>query len=183
MSNIQALPIGNAGQATEVLDSIKQKIGMVPNIYATIAHSPAALKVFLGFGEALAGGVLSASLREQIALTVAGENGCDYCASAHTAVAKGTGLSAEEAARNLVGTASDPRIAAILNFSKAVVSKRGWLDDGELEQLRSAGITDQEIVEIIATVAVNLFTNYFNHIAGTDIDFPVVNTDRDRHAA
>lgn len=183
MTNIQALPIENAGQASEVLATLKQKIGMVPNIYATMAHSPAALKGFLGFGEALAGGVLSASLREQIALTVAGENGCDYCASAHTAVAKGAGVDAQEAGRNLEGQASDPRVAAILKFAKAVVNKRGWLDDGELEQLRSVGITDQEIVEIIAAVAVNLFTNYFNHIAGTDIDFPVVQTSRNRRAA
>lgn len=183
MSTIQALHIDNAGEATEVLGSIKQKIGMVPNIYATIAHSPAALKGFLGFGDALADGVLSASLREQIALTVAGENGCDYCASAHTAVAKSSGVSAEEAAHNLNGAASDPRVSAILNFSKAVVNKRGWLDADELEQLRSVGVTDEETVEIIAAVAVNLFTNYFNHIAGTKIDFPVVSTGRDRRAA
>ncbi len=183
MSNIQPLAAGNAGPADEVLQAVKQKIGVVPNIYATMAHSPATLKGFLGFGEALAGGVLPASIREQIALTVAGENGCDYCASAHTAIARGTGVSAEEAELNLDGKSSDQRVAAILEFARLVVEKRGSLDEGELDQLRASGISDEEVVEIIAAVAVNLFTNYFNHIAGTQIDFPIVRTGRDRKAA
>ena len=183
MTNINALTIENAGEATEVLEAIQQKIGMVPNIYATMAHSPATLQAFLGFGEALGQGVLSAKIREQIALTVAGENSCDYCASAHTALARGAGVDAEEASNNLSGEASDSRTAAILGFAKAIVSKRGLLDEGELNRVRFAGISDAEIVEIIAVVAQNLFTNYFNHIAGTDIDFPVVSTSRDRRAA
>ena len=183
MTNINALTIETAGEATETLEAIQQKIGMVPNIYATMAHSPATLQAFLGFGEALAGGVLSAKIREQIALTVAGENNCDYCASAHTAIARGTGVDAEEASSNLAGEASDSRTAAILEFARAIVRKRGLLDESELDRVRLAGISDAEIVEIIAVVAQNLFTNYFNHIAGTEIDFPVVSTNRDRRAA
>lgn len=183
MSNIQALPIDSPGQAGEILGAIKQKIGMVPNIYATFAHSPAVLKGYLGFSEALAGGVLPASVREQIALTVAGQNDCDYCASAHTALAKGAGVSAEEADRNLQGYASDSRVQAILSFVRSVVKKRGLLDSGELEALREAGVSDQELVEILANIAANIFTNYFNHIAGTEIDFPVVRTGARRSAA
>ena len=183
MSNIQTLSLETPGAAGEILGAIKQKIGVVPNIYASMAHSPAVLAGYLGFSESLGKGTLPASLREQIALTVAGENACDYCASAHTALAKGAGVSAEEASRNLEGHASDARVDAILTFVKAVVRKRGWLDGGELAALRSAGVSDQELVEIIANVAANVFTNYFNHIAGTEIDFPVVRTQADRRAA
>ena len=52
----------------------------------------------------------------------------------------------------------------------------GQVTDQELEAVRSAGFSDEEIVEIIGNVAVNLFTNYFNHVADTEIDFPKVNT-------
>ena len=183
MTNTKALTIDNAGEATGTLEAIQQKIGMVPNIYATMAHSPTTLQAFLGFGEALAKGALSTKIREQIALTVAGENSCDYCASAHTAIARGTGVDSDEAANNLAGEASDSRTAAILGFAKAVVRKRGLLDEGELDRIRFAGVSDAEIVEILAVVAQNLFTNYFNHIAGTDIDFPLVRTSQNRRAA
>lgn len=183
MSNLRPLSIDTPGKAGQILGAVKQKLGVVPNIYATFAHSPAVLEGYLAFGEALAGGKLPAGLREQIALAVAGENTCDYCASAHTALARGAGVDAEEAARNLKGEASDDRVQAILGFARSVVEKRGWLDDGELQALRAAGVSDEEVVEIIANIAANIFTNYFNHIAGTEIDFPVVRTGAERRAA
>ncbi len=185
MSNtrIQPLPSDTSGEAGEVMNAVKQKLGKVPNIMATFAHSPAVLKAYLAYNEALAKGELSAGLREQIALAVAGKNACDYCASAHTAMAKGAGVEADEATRNLEGRATDERTARILAFAQSVVDKRGWVDDSEVAALRKAGITDGELVEIIATIAINIFTNYFNHIAGTEIDFPVVKTDSERRAA
>ncbi|GAB4124749.1 MAG: carboxymuconolactone decarboxylase family protein [Wenzhouxiangellaceae bacterium] len=183
MSNIQPLTSDVAGPAGELLDSIKKKLGVVPNIFATFAHSPAVLEGYLAFSEALAGGVLPASLREQIAIAVAGENSCDYCASAHTALARGAGVSAEEAALNLEGKASDSRVAKILAFARSMVEKRGRLDESELAQLRSAGVSDEELVEILAHVGLNLFTNYFNHIADTEVDFPLIHTGDKRYAA
>lgn len=182
-TRIHPLPTDTSGEAGELMGAIEQKYGKVPNIMATFAHSPAALNAYLAYNDALSKGELSAAVREQIALTVAGENGCDYCASAHTAMAKGAGVDSDEAARNLEGKASDEKIAAILKFTKSVVDQRGWVDDSEVQALRDAGVSDAELVEIIATIAINIFTNYFNHIAGTEIDFPVVNTGKERRAA
>ena len=176
MPNIAALDITNAGEAQPILDGVKKEIGMVPNLLATMANSPAALNAYLGFSGALSEGMLSPALREQLALAVAGTNECDYCASAHTLIAKGAGVSAEEAALNLSGKSTDPRVNSILNFARRIVETRGHPDDAALQELRDADISDGEIVEIIAHVGVNIFTNYFNHIAGTDIDFPHVNT-------
>lgn len=183
MSNIQPLSIDTPGPVGELLGAVKAKLGVVPNIFATFAHSPAVLNGYLAFNEALAEGTLPASVREQIALTVAGENECDYCASAHTAMAKGAGVSAEEAARNLEGRASDARLDGILAFAKTVVRKRGLIEDDELAELRAVGVDDEELVEILANIAVNVFTNYFNHVAGTEIDFPLVTTGAERRAA
>ncbi len=164
------------GHAGALLGAVKAKIGVVPNIFATFAQSPKVLEGYLGFSTALSQGRLSPKLREQIALTVAGINSCDYCASAHTALGKVTGLDAEELARNLRGESRDPETQVVLDFVREVVDRHGVVADGELDALRHAGYDDGEVVEIVAHIAVNIFTNYFNHIAGTEIDFPVVRT-------
>lgn len=164
------------GAAKDLLDGVKAQIGMVPNIFATLVQSPSVLDGFLAFSGALGKGTLSAQLREQIALTVAGANNCNYCASAHTAIGKGAGLDAAELERNLQGRSEDSRAQAVLSFVQKTVEQRGWVGDGEVQALRDAGLSEGEIVEVVANIGINLFTNYFNHIAGTEIDFPVVDT-------
>lgn len=177
MSRIHAIDHDTAaGEAKALLDGVKGAIGMVPNIFATFAHSPKVLEGFLGFSGALGKGVLPAALREQIALAMAGANSCDYCASAHTVMAKSAGVSAEEGVRNLKGESGDQKTAAALSFVRTVVNQRGKVGDSEVTALRTAGFNDAEIVEIVAHIGINMFTNYFNHIAGTVIDFPEVST-------
>lgn len=176
MQNIQPVNPGQPGAAASALATVKSELGAVPNIFATMAQSPAAVDAYLAFSGALAAGVLGTVTREQIALAVAGESKCNYCASAHTALAKNLGLSASEATLNLAGASNDVRTAAILDFAREIVATRGRVDADVLTGLRATGVTDEEIVEIIATVCLNLFTNYFNHIANTEIDFPFVTT-------
>jgi uncharacterized peroxidase-related enzyme len=175
MPRITALAIADAPVASQdMLAAVKKKIGMVPNLYKTIAHSPAALQFALGHGEALAGGSLPAALREQIALVTAGANECDYCASAHTLMGKGAGLAADEMAKNLRGSSTSTHTQAALDFAMAIVKNRGRVSDVQLKAVRAAGYDEAQIVEIIANVVANIFTNYFNNVADTDIDFPVV---------
>lgn len=176
MQRIKSLTLADAPSAAQpLLAATQKKIGMVPNLYSTLAHSPAALTAYLAQGEALATGSLTAALREQIALVTAGENGCDYCASAHTLMGKGAGLTAAEAARNLRGHADNTKTQAALDFAKAVLKSRGHVGDTQLAAVRAAGYSDADVVEIVANVGINIFTNYFNHVANTDIDFPLVN--------
>lgn len=160
----------------ELLGAVKAQMGGVPNILATMAQSSAALGGFLGFAGALGEGKLSMKLREQIALTVAGANQCDYCASVHTAVGGQCGLDADELASNLNASSADEKTAAALRFSKSIVATKGNVADADLAAVRAAGFSDEEVVEIVANTALNIFTNYFNHVAGTEIDFPVVKT-------
>lgn len=167
-------PAQASGKAKTLLDGVKASIGAQPNIFRTLAQSPAALESYLNFSQGLAGGSFSAALREQIALVVAGENNCDYCASAHTFVGKKNGLSDDELAANLAGKSNDDRTNAILSFAKAIVQKHGFVSDAEVTSIRNAGLSDGEVIELIAVVVANIFTNYFNHVAQTEIDFPVV---------
>lgn len=177
MARIDALDPSQApAPSQEMLAAVAKKLGMAPNVFRTMAHSPAVLKAFLGFGEAMAGGSINAQLGEQIALTVAGRNHCDYCASAHTVIGKGTGLSQEEMASNLQGGSADAKVQAALKFTSQVVESRGQIADADLQAVRDAGYSEAEIVEMIAHVSINIFTNYLNIVAGTDVDFPVVNS-------
>ncbi|MHA7871252.1 MAG: carboxymuconolactone decarboxylase family protein [Hyphococcus sp.] len=163
-----------APAAAELFAAVKSKAGMVPNVYRVIANQPAALAATLKFGEELSKGAFDPKTREAIALTVAGANDCDYCASAHSAISKSLKVDDVEIAKHLEGGSADPTLNAILTFAKAVVEKRGWAGEADLQTARDAGLTDAEIVETIVNVVANILTNYVNHVADTAIDFPVV---------
>lgn len=162
------------GDTKTILDGVKAKIGMVPNLYATIGHSPVVLGAFLNFSGALAGGKLSAKERELIALAVGEANSCAYCLAAHTAIGKGVGLGAEDIAAARKGTPADARGAAIVTLARAIVATKGHVADKDLANARTAGLDDAQIVEVLALSVVNIFTNYANHVFDTEIDFPKV---------
>ncbi|MEE8156156.1 MAG: carboxymuconolactone decarboxylase family protein [Phycisphaerales bacterium] len=175
MPRIQPIDLDQAQpKAKALLEGVHKSLGITPNGMRTMAQSPATLEAYLGFGKAMSGASLSAQLREQIALTVAGENSCGYCASAHTAIGTKLGVDTDELAANLKGLSSDPKTEAALEFARRIVIERGWVSDDDLRHVREAGYSEGEITEIVAAVAQNLFSNYFNHIADTDVDFPRV---------
>ena len=175
MSRIQPLdPEKVQGKSKELLDAIKAKSGRVPNIFKTMAHSPVALQAYLGMSGALAGAVLSPKVREQIALAVGEDNQCHYCVAAHSAIGKHAGLTPEEIESARRAQASDPKTAAFLALAKKLSANRGNVTDQDIEAVRKVGCSDEEIIEVITAVALNLFTNYFNHVADPAIDFPQV---------
>ena len=167
-------PAAAQGKAKALLDTVHSALGVVPNMTRTMVQSPSVLESYLAFSKAMSGASLSGKVREQIALAVAGANACGYCASAHTLLGGKLGVSEDEAARNLEAASSDPKLDAALKFSRAVVAQRGFLSDEQFQAVRDAGYSDAQITEIIATIALNTFTNYFNHIAQPEIDFPAV---------
>ncbi len=175
MPRITALnPAETTGHTRKLLDGVQAKIGMTPNLMKTLAHAPAALEAYLHFSAALGTGVLDAKFREQIALAVAQANSCEYCLAAHSAIGKMVGLSPAEIARGREAHAEDAKRDAGLRFAQTIVVQRGEVSDGAIAMVRAAGYNDQEITEIVANVAVNIFTNYFNHVAQTEVDFPKV---------
>ncbi len=175
MPRINSIDPGKAqGKAKQLLDGLQKSMGMTPNIMRALANSPAALEAYIGLLNALGGASIDAKAREAIALATSGLNGCEYCAAAHTAIGKMHGLSDDETQANLRGQSSDPSRAAALQFASSVVSKRGWVSDDDIAEVRAAGFGDAEIAEIVATVGATIFSNYFNHIAQTEVDFPKV---------
>ncbi len=176
-NDVRITPIDPAhadGKVRTMLDAVQKKLGITPNMMKTMAHAPAVLEGYLGFNGALASGKLRPSVREQIALEVAQANGCDYCLSAHTLLGKLAGLSPDAIASARRGEASDPGAAAALRFSRRVLEARGAVSDADIEEARRSGLGDAEIAEVVAHVALNVLTNFFNNVARTEIDFPVV---------
>ncbi len=148
---------------------------MVPNLFRLIATSPAALEGYLGLNGALSKGALDARTRERIALAVAEINGCGYCLSAHSYLGKNLAkLDDAELAANRSGTSHDPQADAAVRFAVKIVNNRGHVTDADLQSVRAAGYSDAQILEIVLHVALNTLTNYVNEVAGTEIDFPVV---------
>ncbi len=175
MQRISAIdPSQATGKAKQLLDGVQAKLGITPNLMKTLATAPAALEAYLNFNGALSTGLLDAKFREQLALAVAQANSCEYCLSAHSAIGKMVGLKQEEIESSRESRSTDAKRDAGLKFAQAIVVQRGELSDGALENVRKAGYSDGEITEIVANVALNIFTNYFNHVAQTEIDFPRV---------
>ncbi len=175
MPRLRAIETAKAEPRTKaLLEGVQKKLGMTPNLMRTMANSPAVLEAYLGFGNALGRGVLQPKLREQIALTVGELNQCQYCLSAHSALGKMVGLGDEEIADSRRGVSPDRKTEAALQFARKVVTERGWVSDDDVASLRAAGTTDAELAEIVGAVVLNIFSNYFNHVADTEVDFPEV---------
>lgn len=173
MPRIQLVPKDTGDPAVaKLLSSIEKTTGSVPNLIATMANSAPVANAYINFTKLLSGGELPARQREQIALTVGEANQCNYCLAAHSLMAKGTGLSDQQIVDARRGEASDSREKAALVFAMRIIEDRGIVSERDFEAIQDAGYTDGQIVEIVANVAVNIFTNYFNHIAGTEVDFP-----------
>ncbi len=160
--------------ARPMLEAVNKQIGVVPNLFRLVANSPAALEGYLGMSGALAKGALPAATRERIALAVAEINGCGYCLSAHSYMAKNLAkLDAAEIAANRRGGSNDPKADAAVRFAAKVARERGHVSDADVQAVRMAGYDDAQIVEIVQHVALNTWTNYINEVAKTEIDFPV----------
>ena len=167
-------PASATGKTKQLFAGVQTKLGIVPNLFRVFGNSPAALEAYLNFDGALAGGVLTAKVRDQIALVVAEINDCGYCRNAHAYLGTKAGLDERQIAdaRNVV--ADDEHTAAILNLARSIVVQRGELSETEFKAARAAKLTDAEIVETTANVALNILTNYVNHVAQTVVDFPEI---------
>jgi uncharacterized peroxidase-related enzyme len=126
------------------------------------------------FDGALAKGSLNAKLRQEIALAVGQKNGCQYCVSAHTVIGKFAGLTDQQILNSRRGQGTSPKDTVALTFAHELLEKRGQVPASSIQALRDQGFTDGEIAEIVAHVALNIFTNYFNIALDVDVDFPRV---------
>ncbi|MCC6863003.1 MAG: carboxymuconolactone decarboxylase family protein [Bryobacterales bacterium] len=175
MTRIQPIdPAAAPARTRELLEGVRKALGMTPNMMKTMARSPAVLEGYLALNRALSEGLLDPGFRERIALAVAEYNACGYCLSAHAVLGKAAGLTDAEVDAARRGAAAAGKVEAGLQFAQELVRRRGGVSDEALARVRGAGCSDAEIAEIVAHVALNVFTNYLNLVARTEVDFPVV---------
>ena len=173
MPRIPPVPLAIAPEKVRPsFEGLKKTLGTVPNLFATIGQSPEALQALLAAMDALSRGALSAREAEQVNLLTSELNGCAYCVSAHGALGKLAGLAPDDIQAARGGRGSGVREQAILDLVRRVVRTGGSGAGTELVRAKEAGLTDGEIVEVLAHVALKAFTNAVAILAQTDIDFP-----------
>ena len=161
-------------KTTATLKAVEAKLGALPNLFTTLAQAPVALDGYLQLSEALSKGRLTPRQREMIAISVAQQNACEYCLSAHAAIGRGVGLNDEDIKRARHGGAVGEMDDAVVELALLIVQSRADISDSALQNSRTAGLDDGLIIEVIVHVALNVLTNYVNRIADTVVDFPVV---------
>jgi uncharacterized peroxidase-related enzyme len=177
MSRINTPALDTAtGQTAEVYARIKKMAGSVPNTYAAIgALGPTALQAMLNADGVLAGGSLSKQDQETIKVVVSVAAGCDYCVAAHSLLGKMAGLPQEVLRQLREGRSTgDAKRDALARFARLLAGASGTIDDAEFAAIKRAGYTEAQLVEISLAIAVTTFTNVFNRINETAIDFPAV---------
>ncbi|MUL49594.1 carboxymuconolactone decarboxylase family protein [Mycobacterium sp. CBMA293] len=168
-------PATATGKTAELLAQVQKTLGLTPNMAKVMANSPTLLQSYLALSGAVAGGTLKPAVRERLAIATAQLNGCEYCLSAHTYI--GTNIAkidAGEVDSARRAESDDPHVAAVLKLSNAIAENAGDVNATELQAARDAGVSDEEIGEIVANVALNTLTNYFNVLAQVENDWPVV---------
>jgi len=175
MPRIQPVQIHQTDAKTAAtLKAVQQKLGVLPNMFTTMAQAPSVLTGYLQLSEAMSQGRLNARQRELIAIAVAQDNQCEYCLSAHAMLGKGAGLSDSDIQSARRGEALNHLDAAITRFALHIAKSRASVSDSEISAFREEGLDDGLILEIVGHVALNVLTNYVNRVAGTEVDFPLL---------
>ncbi|WP_250517255.1 carboxymuconolactone decarboxylase family protein [Caballeronia sp. INDeC2] len=178
MSRIVIPAVANATGDTAAVYARVRKIagGSVPNLFAALGHlAPATLNAALDAESALAASSLSKQDLETIKLLVSEQTGCDYCVAAHVMLGKMTGLTPEALGQIRASQPTgDVKRDALIRFVRTLQTTRGTIAESELAAIRVAGYSDKQLAEISLAIAMTIFTNTFNRINDTDVDFPSV---------
>jgi uncharacterized peroxidase-related enzyme len=166
----------DSGPSGQVYAQIKKAIGSVPNTYAAIAaHGPAALKAVLAADAVLAAGTLTKRDQEVIKLAISAADGCEYCVAAHSHLAKLAGVKPDVLKQIREGRPTgDAERDALVGFVRKLKQSSGTVTDEDFAAIKAAGFSDAQLVEISLAFATMAFTNVFNRINDTEIDFPAV---------
>jgi uncharacterized peroxidase-related enzyme len=166
----------DTGPSGQIYAQIKKAIGSVPKTFAAIAaHGPAALKSVLAADAVLAAGSLTKRDQEVIKPVISGAAGCDYGVAAHNYLAQLVGVKPDALKRIGDGKPTgDTKHDALVSFVRRLARSSGTVSDEDFAAIKAAGYSNSQLVEISLAFATTVFTNIFNRINDTEIDFPAV---------
>lgn len=160
--------------ARPLLDKVEQGFGFVPNIMGVGAEAPAWVEAYLSLGDILGRSSLSKEEQQVVLLSVSTQNRCDYCVAAHTASGERAGVAAEVIEAIRAGTeVPDAKLEALRRFTQAIVDKRGWVSEADVQGFLDAGFTRAQVLEVLVGVSMKTLSNYLNHMAETPLDEPL----------
>jgi uncharacterized peroxidase-related enzyme len=169
MARIEPIELEQAtGKAKDLLDELATRGGEPGPMVRAMANAPALLRGYLDLNRAMKRTHLDRRIVERINLAVHEWLACDYCLVAHTRAARQLGLSDADIELARQGTATDPKIAAIVAYSQQIIAAPGEVSDTQIEQLRAHGYTREQIAEVVGLVALQLLTGAFNLVAGIE---------------
>ena len=161
--------VSEANQA--IFDNLKKALGMVPNLYATFAHSNTALANYLAFQNAKSS--VSGKAREVVNLVVSQVNNCEYCLAAHTMLGKMVGFTEAQVMELRHGHASfDAKFDALARLTKGVTEQRGHIEPALLDAFFAAGWTKENLVDAIVVIGDKTVSNYLHSTTKVPVDFP-----------
>lgn len=156
----------------DMLSKAKASLGMVPNMYATMANAPALLETYMsGYASFRAESDFNATEQELVFLVISEQNGCDYCIAAHSVVADISKVptAVTDAIRN-GGSLEDLRLSALATFTRVMFETRGRPAQSDLDAFISAGYTEQHVLYLVLAMALKTISNYSNHLFNTPLD-------------
>ena len=154
-----------------IFDQLKSGLGMVPNLYATFAHSDTALATYLAFQNAKSS--IAGKAREVANLVVSQVNQCQYCLAAHTMLGKMNGFTNVQIMEIRHGQASfDAKFDALARLTKGIVESRGHVDQALVEAFFAAGWTKEYLVDAIVVIGDKTVSNYLHSTTKIPVDFP-----------
>ncbi len=173
MKTLKPLTIEEANEKSQtIFSNVKSKIGMLPNLYATMGVSDKLLGGFLTFTETLKSGEFTGKEYEAIALATSQANGCAYCLSAHTAIGKMSGFTEQDTLAIRDNSIADTKLNALVTLASELVNLKGHPTETTVDNFLEVGYNKAAFAEVIAIVALTTITNNIYHNGGFEIDFP-----------
>jgi AhpD family alkylhydroperoxidase len=158
-------------QAAEGLRQLHAAVGLIPNLAATMAESPALLNGFLALRGLYAQTGFSGGEVQVLSLVAAFENDCAWCMAFHTAMALEEGVDREAVDALRRGEApADPRLAALSRFARAMVRGRGAVDADTHQAFVDAGYSPRQALDVVMGLAFSLMANYAAHVTRPALD-------------
>ena len=173
MTTIKALKRDEVNATNQaIFDNLEKAVGFVPNLYAAYANSETALENYLNFANAKTS--LKAKEKEAVNLAVSEVNGCTYCLSAHTAIAKMNGFTEDQVLELRAGKASfDTKFNALASLAKNLTETRGKADQNTVENFFDAGFDKGNLIDVIVLVGEKTISNYVHNTTDVPVDFPL----------
>mgnify|MGYP001598245287 CR=1 FL=1 len=155
-----------------LLEGVQKKFGFIPNLMKVFAESPVALQAYGAVSEILEKSSFSPVERQLVLLAVSYANNCEYCVSVHSMISKNTpGVDKQDVEKLRQGEPlTNKKLDTLVQFTKQLVSERGFVSDTEQKKFLNAGYTSQNVLEILVAIGLKTISNYTNHLAQTPLD-------------